>query len=635
VLSRDRLGRYRLQKEIGRGSMGRVFLAYDPELDRPVALKVIQAVAGLPEAERSAARERFLREARLAARLSHPGIVTVYDVGDSGGVPYLAMEYLEGRTLDGHTGPGALLPADSVAEIVAQAAEALHFAHDRGTVHRDIKPSNLMLLRDGTVKILDFGLARGVEAALTHEGHLLGSPAYMSPEQIRGDPVDGRSDLFSLGVVLYELLCGKKPFPGATVSSILYRIVHEPPQEPETSSGRLPAAMGAVLARALAKNPADRYPTGREFAAAVRNASRPDAFSAASGPVLTHALGSKGEAGATAAPQPKASGSGRFRSFLPYAVGGSLALSALVAAAVLWPFGQAPRETASLPLEVRVRTEPPGLDPRVGGKPLEGGVLRFEARPPFPEIVVVDRCRELRRTVTPEDAGTEVVIVSDGTTARAEVEPGVSGARVFVNGREAGRTPAAIELDLCVENAVRVEAAGFRPAEVRIRAGATPLEARTAAQSLRLAPIPRGRLVLEPPPYEARLEVDGRQTRPGVPIELLEGEHELRVRNEDLFLDWRTRIVVEGGRTARPRLEFPPLASLAIQAYPSNCRAYIRKGEAAWRYLDDTPLVREIAPGRYRIKVEYVPTGDSQELDIELRAGENPPARFSFAGVRP
>lgn len=632
---RGSLGRYRIEREIGRGSMGRVFLAYDPQLDRPVALKVIQALAGLPEGERARARDRFLREARVAARLLHPGVVTVFDVGEAEGMPYLAMEYLEGRTLDAHASPGTLLPVEAVAEIVARAAEALHFAHARGTVHRDVKPSNLMLVGDRTVKILDFGLARGFESGLTHEGQLLGTPSYMSPEQVRGDPVDGRSDLFSLAIVLHELLCGEKPFTGATVSSILYRIVHEDPQEPAVAPDRLGPAFREVLARALAKDPAARFQTGEDFAAAVRAACR--AVSPPARP--TGAKGARRSAAPAppavppAAAAPVSPSRRRSRSFGLYLLGAGLAAAGLAGGALLL-HGQRSREAGAARLEVRVRTEPAGLPVSVGGKPLEGDVVRFSPEGPLPEIVVVDRCRQLRRAVGPEDAGTEIVLVSDATAARATVDPGRDGARVLVNGREVGRAPAEVELDLCADNVVRVEAAGFRAAEARLPSGSTPLEARTKLAGLRLEPVPRGRLVLEAPPYPARLTVDGREARAGAPIEVEEGEHEVRLTNEDLFLDWRVPVRVAGGRTASPRLAFPALATLVVQAYPPNCRAYVRRGGSPWRYLDDTPLSRELAPGRYGLKVEYVPTGASRELEVELRAGENPPVRVSFPGDR-
>jgi serine/threonine-protein kinase len=199
----ESLGRYVVEKELGRGAMGRVFLAYDPEIDRRVAIKTIQIFASLPDAERAQARERFLREARSAGKLLHPGIVTVFDVGEADGIPYLAMEFIEGTTLDAYCREDALLPVPVVIDLIAAAADALGFAHQNGIVHRDIKPANLMRVSGRAIKVMDFGLAKDPATSMTHDGALLGTPNYMSPEQVRGESLDGRADLFALGIVCY------------------------------------------------------------------------------------------------------------------------------------------------------------------------------------------------------------------------------------------------------------------------------------------------------------------------------------------------------------------------------------------------------------------------------------------------
>ena len=267
------LGRYQIVKELGRGAMGRVFLADDPKIQRKVALKTVQAFAALPESERAEKRDRFLQEARAAGRLLHPGIVTLFDVGEVDHVLFLAMECVEGTTLDPFGKKDGLLPVKTVCELVAGIAESLDYAHGQGVVHRDIKPANLMRVGETSVKIMDFGLARAVEGQVAEDGALLGTPSYMSPEQIRGEAVDGRSDLFSLAVVLFELLTGEKPFPGDSISSIIYRIVNEPSRDASVIHGRVPAELDEFVRQALSKRPEDRYPTGEAFAAALREAS--------------------------------------------------------------------------------------------------------------------------------------------------------------------------------------------------------------------------------------------------------------------------------------------------------------------------------------------------------------------------
>ncbi len=252
--------------------MGRVFLAHDPQIDRAVAVKTVQIFSAIPRGDRAEAREAFLREARAAGRLIHPGIVTLFDVGETDGLMYLAMEYVEGPTLDSYAARDRLLPVGDVVEMVAGVAEALDYAHRTGIVHRDIKPANLIHVGGSKVKVMDFGLARPTEAQLTHDGVLLGTPSYMSPEQILSQSIDGRSDLFSLAVVLFELLTGGRPFPGDSVSSIIYRIVNEEPLSARESNDRVSVELESFLQRALSKEPKARFATGKEFAAQLSRA---------------------------------------------------------------------------------------------------------------------------------------------------------------------------------------------------------------------------------------------------------------------------------------------------------------------------------------------------------------------------
>ncbi len=267
------LGRYVIERELGKGAMGRVFLAHDPAIDRKIAVKTIHVPEGTTAADRSQVLARFQREVKAAGRLAHPHIITIHDAGqDPVHGMFIAMEYVEGRALEEYTRSESLLPPRTVATVCCQAADALSYAHSQGIVHRDIKPANLILVGERTVKIADFGLAKPEGASMTHDGTLLGTPYYMSPEQIQGGHVDGRSDLFSLGVVVYELLTGRRPFRGDSISTVIYRVLQEPPVEPDL--GRLPAALPIkqFLARALAKKPEARFQSGDEFARALREA---------------------------------------------------------------------------------------------------------------------------------------------------------------------------------------------------------------------------------------------------------------------------------------------------------------------------------------------------------------------------
>jgi eukaryotic-like serine/threonine-protein kinase len=266
--SPEKFGRYKVLKELGRGAMGIVYLAEDEVLSRTVAVKMI-ALTG-SALERDMHEGRFRQEARAAGGISHPSIITIYDVGREGDIAFIAMEVVEGRELREMIRDGSLSLAQSI-ELAALVADGLAFAHERGIVHRDIKPGNIMVLRDGRIKIMDFGIARLLEPTVkTQTGVLLGSPQYMSPEQISGQSLDGRADIFSLGVVLYEMLTGVKPFDAPDLTQVLFWVVNMPAKPPSERRPGLPPVVDYILARALKKRPEERYATAAEFANDLR-----------------------------------------------------------------------------------------------------------------------------------------------------------------------------------------------------------------------------------------------------------------------------------------------------------------------------------------------------------------------------
>jgi predicted Ser/Thr protein kinase len=272
-----KIGRYEIVEERGHGAMGAVFLARDPAMDRIVALKTIHAVA-LSGPQSNEYRERFYGEARAAGRLAHPGIVPVFDVGEQDGLPFLVMEYIEGQTLADAAKTGHRLTLERVCELGQQIAEALGYAHKHGVVHRDIKPANILLTSKEKYgierpKITDFGVAKLAASQLTSTGQLLGTPAFMPPEQFTGSVIDGRSDLFSLGVILYWLATGDQPFPGETITAVSYKVVHTEPVPPRRLNPAISAELEQVILRCLAKDPVARYQTGEDLAqhlAAIR-----------------------------------------------------------------------------------------------------------------------------------------------------------------------------------------------------------------------------------------------------------------------------------------------------------------------------------------------------------------------------
>ena len=265
------LGRYEILVEIGRGGMGVVYRARDPKIDRLVAIKTISLFGQEPEDVREY-RERFVLEARAAGRLSHPGIVTIFDIGEEpeNHDPYIVMEYVTGESLRKLlAAENKKIPLKSTLQLVQELAEALHYAHTQGVIHRDIKPSNVLVTPDWHAKIADFGIAKLNLAQLTIPGQLLGSPAYMSPEQLSGEGVDARSDLFSLGVILYTMITGYRPFQGNSATTVCFKVVNRDPIPVTSFDADLPNELDEIILRAMAKNPAERFQTGAEMAEVI------------------------------------------------------------------------------------------------------------------------------------------------------------------------------------------------------------------------------------------------------------------------------------------------------------------------------------------------------------------------------
>ncbi|MHB9118289.1 MAG: serine/threonine-protein kinase [Burkholderiales bacterium] len=258
------LGKYEIRGELGRGAMGVVYQGYDPDIDRLVAIKTLKKDT-LDISERPAVLERFKREAQAGGRLVHPNIAAIYDYGEDENTAFITMETIQGRGLKELFDQNQRFHGGEIVRLMTQLLETLDYAHSRGVVHRDIKPSNLILMGDGTLKITDFGIARVESSTLTQAGTVLGTPSYMSPEQYMGQIVDGRSDLFAAGVILYQFLTGEKPFVGASITTIMHKVLKEMPANPSDLNVQVPPAFDWVVHKALAKRPAERYQTAREF----------------------------------------------------------------------------------------------------------------------------------------------------------------------------------------------------------------------------------------------------------------------------------------------------------------------------------------------------------------------------------
>lgn len=267
----ESLGKYTIQRELGRGAMGVVYRGFDPFIERDVAIKTLRTDA-VEAKELPALLERFKKEAQAAGRLNHPSIVQIYEYGEDAGQVFIAMEIVQGVELRDYLEEGAKFGLDRVVGMMTELLDALGFAHRHGVVHRDIKPGNIVVMPDGRIKIMDFGIARLESSTLTQAGTVLGTPSYMSPEQFMGQRVDGRSDLFSAGAILYELLTGEKAFPGNAFSTIMHKVLKDQPAPPSELNVLVSPAFDAVVRKALGKRPDERFQTAAEFAQALKRA---------------------------------------------------------------------------------------------------------------------------------------------------------------------------------------------------------------------------------------------------------------------------------------------------------------------------------------------------------------------------
>jgi hypothetical protein len=414
------------------------------------------------------------------------------------------------------------------------------------------------------------------------------------------------------------------PFPGESGASVLYRIVHEDAVDPATAGRGASDEVVALLARALSKKPEDRFATAEAFAEATRRAAVSLQVDAALDPPRER----------EPAPVLEARRAAVRRSTGRYVAGAALGLGLLAAVSwlardTLFPTGPPP----PVWLEADVRTEPQGLPVTLDGTPFTDPArrVRFQSAAPFPTLATRFECRAIEHRLGPADAGGVVTLVADPVEIDGRVDPGIAGANVTLNGARLGPAPIAVRLDLCRDNRLEVRAPGLRPAVVELPAGATPLEARTALYGIALAAIPRGRLVLPASEIKLAYDLDGRRLGDRErDLELEEGEYKLRYRNEYHWIDRETRVAVRGGETVTPDLAATALGTLVVQAFPANCKVYLRGAGGAWRYLDETPASRRVATGRYEVKVVLSTTGEEQVRQVEVGPGDNPPLRVAF-----
>jgi hypothetical protein len=650
----QRFGRYVVVRPLGRGAVGEVYLARDPKLDRQVAVKTLSGLSALPPSEQEEARERFLREARAAAALSHPNVVTVFDVGEQDGIPYMAMEYLEGTTLDRHAREGHLLPPAKVVEIGIRAALGLDEAHRAGLVHRDVKPANIVLLADGSIKVADFGLAKDPRSAMTSDDSILGTPNYMSPEQIAGRSLDGRSDLFSLTVAIFELLTGRRPFTGDTVSTVLYRVVNEAPPSLRSLRPELPESLESVVETMLSKTRDVRLANGRELASVLREilaemGGVPEHLEIP--PPATETVSSSRPSISTVEPER----SRRRLATLLIATFGLTALTAALWTAPLWA-GFDPLAGAREPVEhwmerrlgaagrlisvgpvsitVPVRTMPGGLEFEVKGRELtrdEAGSLLIPAGSSGTVVLAVDDpCRVGETSFDATDPPDEAVVETRPRllTMRVNSEPG--GARVELDGEIVeGRTPLDIGLEACREHTLVLTADGREPLTVTLPADESEEKWSVALNEIELAPPKPGWLDVPGAPYPVWVTLarsGARLGRAGQRLQLGPGRYQLTLLSPDILYSQSVTATVRSGRTARLDVEYPPVGSLTVRAVPPGGEVLVRPaGESRTRAVGETPLIaRALVAGSYEVIVQHPTRGVQVTRTAEIRPGKAP-----------
>ena len=461
-----KLGRFEVVAELGRGAMGVVYKGMDPRIERPVALKTLHFDTLKGEDDGLQARERFLVEARATGQLSHPNILTIYDAGEEGDTAYIAMEFLDGGSLEDKMEEGKFKDYNEIFDIACQVALGLDHAHSKGIVHRDVKPANIMMVEGTIPKIADFGLARFSDSNLTTTGTVLGTPNYMAPEQIRGRRIDGRADLFALGVMLYELLTGEKPFAGDSITAVIYRVVNDDPIPPRQLNMDLPKGIDEFMAKALAKDPADRFQTGREFAEALKALAEGKDFkkymAPSPGAEVTQKLEAMpGEPGAvkesvkslasavsktTATFVGSAIDMSRERKNLPY-IAGAGGLLLIIALLLIFTGGEEKKAPVTAKTEVaEVKKTPAPAEPvkkeakeeKVPAEPAKKAV----EQPPAVTAQPVTKTAEKEKAPEPAKKKEEAKKAQPKpATALLSIRSNPPGAKIFIKGKVRGETP--------------------------------------------------------------------------------------------------------------------------------------------------------------------------------------------------
>ncbi len=624
------LGRYRVLDVVGRGGMGVVYRAEDPVIGREVAVKVVRTDP--TEAYGDGDLEvRFEREFKALGTLSHPHIVTIFDVGREGDLAFIAMEYVPGANLEELLEKGQEISAQKAVDLLEPVASALDYAHGMGIVHRDIKPANILLGTEGRPKLTDFGIAKMASLSVTRTGQAMGTPIYMSPEQVSGGEVGGAADQFALAALAYRLITGDLPFTGDNVTTVMYRVAHDDPTPPSQIKASLPPAVDAVLRRALAKKPEERYPTCVEMIRGLRKALeapvgatvRVAIVDTQPAPQLQSA-GEKGLDRPVVPPRPRGGGGRRWVGIVA-----AIAIVSAISMGAIWQM----REQASLPeittASQRVSTRLQ-VDLPAGGFELRVDEQTRSAVPESLELLGLPG-EQVRLELWRDDAvvaetllnlGEEPLFVWKPLPPRMMlIESDPEGAEVLLDGEvQEGTTPLEIAIRPFQEHQVELRLAGRRSISRTLSLeDLEPTEREDSKLSFSLpAAAPPATLSIEAP-YAITVTVAGRRKGRGKSrrVELPAGEHSVVLSADEVFFRREQKLRLGSGERQSIR-DFPRAVSVHIAANPANCRVSIDG-----RFVDTTPTTQKLVLGEHDLQLEWPALGRSTKFTERiLRDGQ-------------
>lgn len=608
----EKVSRFTILKILGRGAFGIVYLAEDPKIGRLVALKTILAEQGLTKEEEADYKAKIMQEAQSAGKLIHPNIVTVFDVFEFQKNTYIAMEYLDGLTLDKYLQKNKTIPAETIIDFMTQCLDGLSYAHKNKIVHRDLKPSNIMIVKDTLAKITDFGLAKRAGAPHSQEGFLVGTPHYMSPEQIDGKPLDGRSDIFSLGVILYELLTRNRPFEGETISQILKKILFDNPEPILKFDSSIPEQISKIVMKALEKDPNDRFQSAEEFALALRNYKD------------FHHSKNKEKKPQLPPPPPKVEKTKYSVDWkvvtIAGASGGIFTLLLIFGLQYFLsvdnnPFSfKKPANQEVLPTPIEVKTDPEGAVLYLDGKKVQIPIISPNDKGKH-KIVAKKGCLSAEATVSSKTPSPLFLKLSQNPF-QFKIDSDPQGAKILINGEETDfRTPALIPRTDCENFTVGLQLEGYSDAVREV----SPKE----TDSILLALSPKsleGKLKLSSASNSIKFYFNGTLLgKNGDVVTLPEGEHTLKIVDENLLGERETTVKIIPKETTEIFAEDFKAGKIFIFGKPEEDGSVYVDG----KLFGELPITgdKTLAIGKHKVNV-VSSKGKKVSFEWKIKEGE-------------